>query len=438
MTKINIKPLGTDAEAASMTDTPHQEKLHEVRPATAAKAGYGFTLFGMLVISALGAGFAFVYLKKAASETELARETSRSATAPAIVEVVSVVEAPATHPLTLPGSVAAWYQSTIYARVDGYVANWTADIGDHVKKGQILALLETPDMDSRLVAAQAKVAVDQVLIAERRSNAEFAKSTLKRWNDSPKGVVSDQERDAKKAANDDAIGKLNEALAQLGLDKAEAERYVSLVNFKNVVAPYDGVITERRIDVGNLVTAGSNTNTTLLYRIQQDDPLRINIDVPQSAALGMQPGTAVAIHRDDGSSVVFRGSVTRTANEIDHKTRTLRVEVDLPNPDHKLVPGMYVDVTFDIVSKGLLQVPPAALVFRSSGAEIGVVDESNRIYFRKVSIVQDYGNLVELGSGVAAGERVALNINSEIADGDQVEVHETKVNVSKGDSAKPR
>ena len=421
-----------------MTDTPHEEKLPGVSRATAAKAGYGFTLFGFLVIAALGTGFAVVYLKKAASETELARETARSARAPAIVEVVLVVEAPATHPLTLPGSVAAWYQSTIYARVDGYVENWTANIGDHVTKGQVLALLETPDMDSRLVAAQAKVTADEALVAKSESNAQFAKTTLKRWNDSPKGVVSDQERDAKKAANDDAIGKLNEAQAQLGLDKAEADRYASLVNFKNVTAPYDGVITERRIDVGNLVTAGSNSNTTLLYRIQQDDPLRIMVDVPQSAASGVKLGTAATIRPDDGSSVTFSGTVSRTTDEIDPKTRTLRVEIDLPNSDHALVPGMYVDVQFDIASRGLLQVPPAALVFRSSGAEIGVVDAKNRISFRKVSIVQDHGNLVELGSGVAAGERVALNINSEIADGDQVEVHETKLSVSKGDSAKPR
>ena len=171
--------------------------------------------------------------------------------------------------MTLPGETAAWYESTIYARVDGYVATWNVDIGDHVKKGQVLATIDTPDLDAKLAAARAKVKASRALVVARQADADFAKTTYQRWKDSPKGVVSEQERDAKKAGYDSAVANLNEAKAQVGLDQADVDRYTALTQFKQVVAPYDGTITERHIDIGNLVTDG-RTNTTPLYRMVED------------------------------------------------------------------------------------------------------------------------------------------------------------------------
>jgi RND family efflux transporter MFP subunit len=369
------------------------------------------------------AGFLVIRHMKSVYQVDLARAALKKASSPPAVNVISAQNAPSSFPLTLPGETAAWYDSTIYARVDGYVASWKVDIGDHVKRGQVLATIETPDLDARLAAAQAQVKAAQALVTARQADADFAKTTYVRWKDSPKGVVSEQERDAKKAGYDYAVAQLNQAKAQVGLDQALVDQYAALTQFKLVVAPYDGTITERHIDIGNLVTDGS-ANTTPLYRMVKDDPIRVVVYVPQSAAADIKPGAAVRIKADQDPRHAFNGKVTRTANAINPQTRTLRVEADIPNPDHALVSGMYVNVKFEVPTEGLVQVPAAALVFRSGGPQVGLVDRDGRITFRKVTITRDNGDTVELGGGVSAGDRVALNISNQIAEGDIVEAHE--------------
>jgi RND family efflux transporter MFP subunit len=348
---------------------------------------------------------------KARDQDNLASDTSKTASASRVIDVVTAENAPSSLALTLPGETAAWFESVIYARVDGYVANWTANIGDHVQKGQVLATIDTPDLDAQLVAAQAKLKASQAQV-------EFTKSTYERWKDSPKGVVSQQEREAKKADYDSDV-------AQMGLDQANIDRYTTLVAFKQVTAPYDGTITERHIDIGNLVTSGSTSNTTSLYRMVQDDPIRVFVDVPQSAAPQIKTDLPAQITANNIPNRVFDGKVARTSDAINQQTRTLHVEVDIPNPDHALVSGMYVDVGFQVPTHGLVQLPAAALVFRSGGPQVAVVDKENKVTFHKVTIARDGGNVVEIGSGVAGGEKVALNISSQIADGETVEVHDS-------------
>ena len=380
-------------------------------------------IFVCIVSVALIAGYLAIHRAKSVYQVDLANAAFKVASTPPVVDVVTVRNAPASFSLALPGETAAWYDSTIYARVDGYVGNWMVDIGDHVKKGQVLATIETPDLDARLAAAEAKVKAAQALVVARQADADFAKTTYARWKDSPKGVVSEQERDAKKAGYDYAVAQLNQAKAQVGLDQALVDQYTALTQFKRVVAPYDGTITERHIDIGNLVSDGS-TNTTPLYRMVKDDPIRVMVFVPQSAAGDIKLGSAVRIQPGNAPDREFNGKVTRTASAINPHTRTLRVEADIPNPDHALVSGMYVNVTFDVPTEGLVQVPAAALVFRSGGPEVGVVDRDSRMQFRRVKIARDDGATVELGSGVSAGDSVALNISSQIADGDVVQRHE--------------
>jgi RND family efflux transporter MFP subunit len=352
-----------------------------------------------------------VHFLKSNDQAALAKATKETASASRTVDVVLADNAAASLALTLPGETAAWYESVIYARVDGYVANWDANIGDHVQKGQVLATIDTPDLDAQLAAAEAKLRAAGALV-------EFTKSTYERWKSSPKGVVSEQEREAKKADYD-------RALAEVGLDQADVDRYMALSQFKQVTAPYDGTITERRIDIGNLVTAGSNSNTTSLYRMVQDDPLRVFVDVPQSAAGDIQTGLSVKITASNVLNHAFEGKVARTAEAVNQQTRTLHVEVDIPNPDHALMPGMYVDVGFAVPSQGLIQIPAAALVFRSDGPQVAVVDKENKVAFHKVTIARDGGDSVEIGSGLSAGDAVVLNISSEIADGALVEVHQS-------------
>jgi RND family efflux transporter MFP subunit len=345
--------------------------------------------------------------------------------------VVVVHNASAASTLTLPGETAAWYESTIYARVNGYVAKWYVDIGDHVTSGQLLASIETPELDAELVAARAKLRVAQAQVKVKQADAAFATSTYARWRDSPKGVVSEQEREDKKAGNASAAAELEAARAQVNLDRADVDRLSAFEQFKRVTAPYDGQIIERRIDIGNLVTAGSSSNTTLLYRMSQDNPIRVFVDVPQSAAADlMKVGVPAQIAAGDSSGRSIAGTIARTSDAVDPKARTFRAEVDIPNTDSRLVPGLYVQVSFQLPNSGMSQVPAAALVFSAGGPKVAVVANDDTVRFRDVTIGRDDGDKVELRSGVSDGERLVLNISNQIADGEKVRVSGDKPSLS--------
>jgi RND family efflux transporter MFP subunit len=200
--------------------------------------------------------------------------------------------------------------------------------------------------------------------------------------------------------------------------------------FKRVTAPYDGVVSQRDIDIGNLVTAGSSNSTTPLYVMTQNDPMRVFVEVPQSAAADLMEGRmAVDVQVPGNAGRTYTGSVTRTAQAINQQARTLRVEVDIPNAQQSLVPGMYVKVGFNLQPKGLVQIPAAAVIFRAGGPQVACVDKSNHVSFRNVTIARDDGNAVELGAGVSPGDQLVLNASSQIGNGDVVQVnHEAPPN----------
>jgi RND family efflux transporter MFP subunit len=379
-----------------------------------------------VVIAAVVLAFGFVAVRidrffKERDIAELARET---ATAPRAVDTVGAQAVGAVQRFSLPGQTAAWHASTIYARVNGYVGKWFVDIGDHVTQGQVLALIETPDLDAELAGAGAQLKAADAQVLVRKAQADFAKTTYDRWRDSPKGVVSDQEREQKRSDYDSAVATLRSAEADVSLDQARVNQYQALSQFKKVTAPFDGVISQREIDIGNLVTAGSTSATTPLYVMQQNDPMRIFVDVPQRAAADLMQGSVpVEVQTPGGEGHMYPGSVTRTSQAINVQARTLRVEIDIPNGKNTLVPGMYVKVAFGLQPKGLVQVPAAALIFRSGGPEVAQVDPSGKINFRSVTIARDDGNIVELGSGVEPGDQLALNVSSQIGNGDLVKVN---------------
>jgi RND family efflux transporter MFP subunit len=410
-----------------------------------ADSGRKIKRFALAVVLALGVGFAVVSLLKARERGELAALSRSEAAHPPIVNATTVRASEGGRPLNLPGETAAWLESTIYARVNGYVAVWKVDIGDHVHKGQVMAIIDTPELDAQLAAAQAQLHSAQAQVKVREAEAEFATTTYERWRDSPKGVVSEQERESKRADYDSAIARLNAARAQVALNQADVDNISALAAFKRVTAPFDGIVVERRIDIGNLVTAGSTAATSPLYRVAQDRPIRIFVDVPQSAASDlMRAGAPVQIRANNLPGQVFSGTVTRTAEAINPQARTLKVEVDLPNRERLLIPGMYVDVGFSVNEANRPQVPAAALVFRAGGPEVALIDAENRVRYRSVTIARDEGNVVELASGVKAGDKVALNISNLIADGDVVAVNQTADGVPgaglasvKSDSAAP-
>jgi len=395
------------------------------RPGYAPRAGRKLSFLAAAAALALAGGFLFVHHERTVSAARLAQMTWQDAMEGPRVDVVTVEAAPTTQPLVLPGETASWYETTIYARVNGYVAKWLVDIGDHVTNGQLLATIDTPELDAELVAAKAKFNVSEAQVAVKQAQAEFARTTYQRWRDSPKGVVSDQERESTKASSAEAVAELKAAQAQVMLNQADVDRLSALTQFKDVRAPFDGAIVQRRIDLGDLVTAGSSTTTSSLYRISQDNPMRIFVHAPQrTAAQLMQLGTPAAITANDQPNLRFEGKVTRTARAINPEARTLRVEIDISNSDHALVPGMYVQVSFKLTNSNLIQAPAAALLFRSNGPQIAVVDDEGMITFKDVTIVRDDGRVVDIGSGLTVGDKVALNLNNQIVSGQKVQINE--------------
>jgi len=414
-----LQPHDSDpsGESAAGGSTPQQS-----RPSSSPSKSMGWTLtiFALLLAIALAIGFFIVQHHKAEEAAALDADAVAQADAAPSVDVVTVNYAPPTETVGYPGETRGWYQSTIYARVNGYVGQWFVDIGDRVQKGQVLATIDTPDLDAQFQAAQHQLAMSLAQVDVVKANAEFAKTTYDRWKDSPKGVVSDQERDEKKAEYESSLAQMTSAQAKVSADQANIDQLSALESYKKVTAPYDGVITSRHIDIGDLVTAGSTSSTSSLYTMAQIDEIRVFVDVPQKATAGMEVGVPAVATATQFPDKKFLGKITRTSNAIDPVTRTLRVEVDLDNPDRLLLPGMYVQVSFNLTHQTLLRVPASALMFRSGGPQVAVVGDDGKITFRDVRIVIDNGDYVEIDSGLSANEKVALNLSNQIAEGQTV------------------
>ena len=377
-----------------------------------------------VIVIALGVGFFFVHRAKNEAEARLADATTNETTEAPAVNVFTVTPSPGTQSLKLPGETAAWNETAIYARVNGYVAKWFADIGDSVTAGQTLALIDTPELDAELLAAKAKLNASIAQVAVKQARADFAVTTDQRWRESPKGVVSDQERESKKAGSAEALAELNAAHAQVMLQQADVDRLTALTQFKEVKAPFDGTIVQRQIDLGNLVTAGSTANTTSLYRLSENSPMRIFVYAPQSVAHRlMKAGTGAVITSADIPAMRLEGKVARTARAINPQSRTIRIEIDVPNSDRSLVPGMYVQAEFELTGGAQIQIPAAAMLYRSGGPQVAVVEPSGAVAFRDVTIASDDGNMVSIGTGLAVGEKVALNLSSQIAAGVKVKAN---------------
>jgi len=396
---------------------------HDVPTGYAKRTGLRVSAFGIAFAITLAGAFFAVSGIRAREKFELNQETANKVSALPHVDVTTVKPAPVSQSLVLPGETSAWYRTTIYSRVSGYLDKWCVDIGDRVKKGQILATIDTPDLDAQIDAAKAELNAAEAETKVKESEAEFARTSYDRWRDSPTGVVSVQEREAKKAAFDSSIAQLNAAHARVSVDGAKLNGLTSLAAFKSVAAPFDGVITERRVDPGDLVTAGSTASTTPLFVIEQTDKIRVFTSVPQDVAETLKVGSPVKVHA--GSGKVYEGKIVRTTASLDPHARTMRIEADLPNSDYALAPGMYVRTEIQFRRPPGVQLPASALIFRGDEPEVAVVGKDDRIEFHKVVIASDDGNSVEVSSGVAEGERVALNISSQIMGGQKVAVETT-------------
>lgn len=378
-------------------------------------------VLGLLLVVGLTAAFFTGFLPLTGRETALAKEAQDETTAIPRVNVVPVMRSEGKSELVLPGNIEAVTEAPILARASGYVKKRYADIGDRVKAGQLLAEIDAAELDQQV--RQAMAAKDQAAssleqananLDQGKTNAELARITNDRYTSLiANGAVSKQDADTYKAqfeaqrANVQSLEKaVNAAKSNIGVADANLSRLLDMQGYLNVKAPFAGVITLRNVDTGALVNEGS----TLMYRIAQTDRLRIYINVPQVDAAGVKVGQSADVTIPDLPSRKFKGTVTRTANALDPSSRTLLSEVQLDNSTGELIPGMYAQVDF-ITSRAEppLLIRGDTLVTRADGAQVAVLNQNNQVHYQKVTLGRDFGDSVEVLSGLEAGQRIVVN-----------------------------
>ena len=313
--------------------------------------------------------------------------------------------------VALPATLRGRNEAAIYARTNGYVRAWHKDIGDKVKKGDVLAIIDTPEVDQDL--AQAKATQEQI-----KSRLGLTESSLLRWEGLRKSdAVSQQELDERRAAQ-------QQAEADLAAARANVARLEQLHDFGRITAPFDGVVVRRNVEVGALVNSGSASTKELFY-LAQTDALRLTVAVPQSYAGDVAVGKEVTVKLLEKPNAPVKGEIARMSGGLDVATRSIQVEVALPNKDGKLLPGAYVEVALPLSGSGrALLVPPNTLQFRQDGPRVAVIGEGDKISLRPVKLGRDLGRSVEVIAGLSPKDAVVLNPHDTIEEGERVSKRE--------------
>jgi RND family efflux transporter MFP subunit len=312
--------------------------------------------------------------------------------------------------LTLPGMIQAFSQSPVFARVDGYVRTWYADIGAHVTKGQLLAEIDAPEVDQQLNQARA-------MLSQAETSLALAKVTAPRYQELIKtNSVSQQEVDQN---NQNLAGQK----ANVQAAAAAVSRLEQMQGFEKIVAPFDGVITLRKTDFGDLVNAGNAGVGRELFRISQNNIVRVFVTVPEEFSSQVRPGTKASMDLTELPNRHFGAAVTRTTDAIDANSRTLTVELDVPNPSGALLPGAYANVHFQLPLNVVpLVLPSSTILFQAAGPQVGVVNNQNQVELRKVTLGHDFGDTIEIVSGVRQTDAVIANPPDSLTNGMRVAV----------------
>jgi len=364
-------------------------------------------LYTVGVLVAGVALLAWTLVSRGMARTALAQRTVALATP--TVATIKPQHGPADQELVLPGTVQAFYEAPIYARTSGYLKTWYSDIGARVARGQVLAEIDTPEVDQQLRQAQADVATAQ-------ANYELAKSTNQRWL----GLLATEsvsKQDADQKASDEAAKQ-----ASLASSEANVARLRDLESFKRVVAPFDGVVTARNTDIGALINAGQNSGAAL-FRMADTRKLRIYVQVPQPYAAAAVPGVAAQLRFTERPGKSYPTQVVRTAQALDPASRTLQVELQVDNSKGELFPGSYAEVHFKLPGNAdSLRLPSNALLFRAAGLQVAVVGPDHVLHLKSISSGRDFGKSIEVLAGIEPNDQVVLNPPDSIADGARVRI----------------
>lgn len=386
--------------------------------------------------------------RRAAAQTETGEKQKRLP----VVTVASAQTAPSTLELTLPGTIQAVAETAIYSRADGYIKQRVVDLGDQVRAGQLLAEIESPELDEQIREAEASVQRYRALATQAEANRaqveahlKLAAVTARRWEELvAKGVLSKQEGDEKTAAWEARKADLSAAEAAVdsarqGLAASEAgrQRLLELQGFRQVRAPFAGVITARGVDTGTLVSAGSGSAARELFRLAQIDHLRVIVNVPQSEASMIRTGSSAVIELAEFPGREFKGKVARTANTLDPASRTLLTEVQAANPGRLLLPGMHAIVRFSLRrDQPALMIPSAALRTTSAGPVVGIVGAESAVHFQRVTPGRDFGAQVEILDGLKPGQKVVMTLSDRISEGTKVQAVAAKKGAAEKKGAK--
>ena len=366
----------------------------------------------LLGTAALAAGLFFAGALPRFTHTRRLNAEATAARLPIVTVATAAAGDPETE-LNLPGSVEAAQTTPIYPRVNGYVKRLLVDIGSQVKAGDALAEIETPELDEQVKSAQA-------VLAQSRANLKIAQTTADRWQELRRSkVVAPQEVDERDAA-------LEARKADLAAAEANLERLSRQRGFQMITAPFDGTVTQRHIEVGQLVTGELNDETRVLFRLEQTQTLRAFINVPQSAYRFVTVGQEVELSFREVPGRTFAGTVARTAGSLDAASRTLRAEIRIPNSKAELVPGLFAEVKFRIRrDQPPISIPARALIIQTAGPQIATLSAENKVQLASVVVSRDLGKTIELAAGLPAGTRFVTNPNDTLRDGTAVSINET-------------
>jgi membrane fusion protein, multidrug efflux system len=371
------------------------------------KGGSLLGWFSLLFLFFLALGL-FIFSQRRAEHRVLAQQTERMKVP--YVAVVHPTPIDSDSELVLPGNINSYIQAPIYARTNGYIKKWDRDIGSRVKQGDLLAELDTPEVDAQLLQARAD-------LATARANLNLSSATAERYQ----GLL--QTDAVSKQEVDNFSGDYAAKKAMVQSAEANVKRLEELESFKHVYSPIAGVVTQRNVDIGTLINAGagSGVGSRPMFEVAKTDPLRVYVSVPQSNAPSIHPGLKACLELSEFPDRKFCGQVARTADAVDPGTRTLLTEVDVPNPSGTLLQGEYAQVRFNLILSGQrLTLPINALLFRPEGTFAAVVGSDSHLILKKVAIGRDFGNKVEVLQGLAAQDPVVINPPDSLEDGEQV------------------
>ena len=374
--------------------------------------------FGVIV---LAGAFAYGYLPQRRAEANLIEHSVAARNELPRVEIVTPKAKPSDRALELPGTVQPLAETTVYSRANGYVTRWLVDIGDVATEGQVLAELDTPELDQQLDQGRAQLAQAKATVVQAKANRDFSKVTVKRYEPlTEKGVAAQQDLDQRRAQADVDEANVLVAEANVAAQEANIRRLAQLKAFAHVTAPFAGTVTQRLIEIGSLVTAGT---ASPLFKIAAVDPARVFVQVPQDVAPSVRGDLPVQVTVREFPSRPFTGKVTRAAGELDSATRTMLTEVRVPNADGALIPGMYATASFSLpYPHRVFELPATSVVSDAKGTHVVVVSSGDIVRFVPVGIERDTGSTVEISKGLDGTERLVKLPSADLADGAAVAI----------------